>query len=214
MLQRPRLVNPVAAILALACTFCAAPVMAAPIIQEGSAYIVKVGGEGLTQIDYSGALFDGVADNRTIDGRNLSLTELQQDLGGGLWKVRVTLTSDVDLSPGVNIFASVGHGDALNLLQGVRLESALLQTAGFDPTGAAFSREDEGIHVLTENLRSPWIGEFPDPGVGFGLFGAGGYDFRSIGFEFTLRALPEPSSVALVGLALAGLAWRRRSARA
>lgn len=190
------------------------PAVAAPIVLAGSTYSFRVSGTGFGGIALNNVVFDGVADQRTIDGRALTMTESQQDLGNGQWKIVLTLASNIDIAPGDTIAFRFGHEDALDLLQAVRLESIRLKVTGFDAQGLPIATDDEVLSLLSPQFRNPWIGAVGDPpGNSIALVGIN-WDVRSASYEMIVRSIPEPTPLALIGAALAALAWaRRRSLR-
>ena len=187
-----------------------APAFAAPIVLNGSTYSFRVSGTGLAGTPLNNIVFDGLADLRTIDGRALTMTENQQDLGNGLWKISLTLTSTVDMAPGDTVAFSFGHEDALDLLQAVRLESLKLKVNGFDAQGRPVATDDEVLPLLSPQYRAPWAGAVGDPpNASIALVGIN-WDVRSVSYEMTVRSIPEPAPLALIGSALAALGWSRR----
>ena len=58
-----------------------APAVAAPIVLSGSSYSFRVSGTGFGGFTLNNVVFDGLAELRNIDGRALTMTENQQDLG-------------------------------------------------------------------------------------------------------------------------------------
>lgn len=189
------------------------PAVAAPIVVGASSYAFRVSGTGFAGISLNTVVFDGLADVRTIDGRTLTMTESQQDLGNGLWKINLTLASNVDMAPGDTVAFSFGHGDALDLLQAVRLESLRLKVNAFDAQGLLIATDDEVLSLLSPQFRNPWTGAVGDPpNASIALVGIN-WDVRSVTYEMTVRSIPEPAPLALVGAALSALGWARRRSK-
>ncbi len=191
-----------------------APAAAAPIVLSGSTYSFRVSGTGFGGFTLNAVVFDGLAEARTIDGRALTMTENQQDLGNGLSKITLLLSSDIDMAPGDTVAFSFGHEDALDLLQAVTLESLRLKVTGFDARGLPIATDDEVLSLLSPQYRAPWTGAVGDPpSRSIALVGIN-WDVRSASFEMIVRSVPEPAPLALIGAALAALAWTRcRSVR-
>lgn len=185
---------------------------AAPIVQDGSTYFNRIFDPGIFGISLNAVVFDGLDEVRVIDGRTLTAGESQTDLGDGRWEIRLSLLSDTDMAPGDRIFSRFGHGDAIDLLENVRLVSLLQTWTGFDPDGTAFILTNETAHILAEAYREPWNGAFGDPpSGGFGYVGIAGWDFRSVSYTAIVQRVPAPGTLLLSGLALLALgACRRR----
>lgn len=186
---------------------------AAPIVDPGSTYFFRVFNQVDSGVTLNGMVFDGLPSNHTIAGRNLTMSESQTDNGDGTWTIVLAMTSDIDLSPGDVVFSRFGHGDPLDLLAPVRLTAAVLNFSGTNASGAASSLEGDVVTGLEAASREPWTGYFGDlPSEGWGYTGISGWDVRSVSWTLTVQRIPEPAPLALVGLALAALAWTRRKA--
>lgn len=184
---------------------------AAPIVDPGSTYFFRIFNLVDAGVSLNGMVFDGAPSNHSVAGRNVTMSESQTDNGNGTWTIVLEMTSDIDLSPGDAIFARFGHGDPLDLLAPVRLTSAILNYSGTNLRGAAGSLEADVLGFLDAPNRDPWTGYFSDlPSEGAGYNGITGWDIRSVRWTLTVQQIPEPAPLALVGLALAALAWTRR----
>lgn len=202
-------VSTAAATLLAVCA--AAPAAAAPIVLNNSSYSFRVSGTGFAGITFNPVVFDGVAELRTIDGRVWTMTEEEQDLGDGHWKITLKLSSDADMAPGDIIAFSFGHEDALDLLQPVSLQSIRLKVTGTDAQGQPIATDDEVLSLLSPQHRAPWAGAVADPpGASIALVGIINWDVRSATYEMVVRSIPEPTPMALVGTALAALAATHR----
>ena len=194
----------------LLATGAIAPVLAAPIVLNGSTYSFRVSGTGFGGIALDNLVFDGLPEVRNIDGRALTMTENQQDLGNGLWKISLTLSSSVDMAPGDTVAFRFGHEDAIDLLQTVTLQSLRLKVTGFDAQGQPIATDDEVLPLLSPQFRSPWTGAVGDPpNASIALVGIN-WDVRSASYEMTVRSISEPAPLQLLGPALVALAWARR----
>jgi hypothetical protein len=186
--------------------------LAAPIVAAGSSYSMAISGTGFAGFTLGNLVFDGAAESRTEGGRTLSITESQQDLGGGVWKISLSLLSDTDLSPGDTIAFSFGHQDPLDLLQAVSLTSLRLQVTGFNAQGQPVSANPDVLALLSPPFRSPWGGAVGDPPSSSIAFVGLPWDVRSATFDLTVAglAVPEPGVPALLGAALLAWALTRR----
>jgi hypothetical protein len=185
---------------------------AAPIVAVGSTYDLRFRGDQYPgSVSVSPITFDGTDESFTVtvgtSPVQVRVSESQQDLGGGVHRILVSLIADADLAIGDTLFSNVGRFDKFDLLAPVKMDKAVLimttlggQTLLFDFTSL----------VGTPN---PWDGEAPGGGLGVGFTGfnsGGGYDIRGIAFDLQVSQVPEPSTLALLGVAISGALLRRR----
>ena len=204
------------AVAGLALAALAPAASAAPIVSPGSTYVFRLFDYVTPGVWLQGMVFDGLASVHHGDGLNLTMGESQTDNGDGTWRIALQLTSDADMFPGSpNALTRFGHGDALDLLQPVRLTGASVSYSGLlFSTGDAFATDDDVLRFLDPAARAPWTGYLLDPNVGFGAFDLPDWDVRGVTWTMTVQAIPEPAPLALVSLALTALAWARRRVRA
>ncbi len=209
-----------AAALALAAATAA---QASPVVAIGSHYEVMTHGGLSGTFRMQGLTFDGRAEQFTRDyfgtAMHYTVNEQQIDLGGGHWKILVTIASDSNLFPvdDGREFGGMRLGtDPLDLLMTLRLDQAFLtatladgsEVGGVDWVAAHRSSFDDLDH---------WDGCFLRCGTS-GVYGSlGTYDTRMLTLDLrvsdpTAQGLPEPSPLALLLVAGIAAAWRARSA--
>lgn len=198
---------------------------AALIVPVGSTFDMSITGQVSGGTYVSGVVFDGVAQNftRTMTNGvtlNMSVNESQQDLGNGQFRILIDIHADGDIFPyqgpigqlandRESGFLGVGAAnDPLNLLSQVKLDSAVLRMLN-----GAQQVLGQNDFVDLVNQTDPWNGAFPNPGFIAGYGNAGNFDVRTIQLDLVVSAVnhvPEPGALALVALALAGMAVARR----
>jgi hypothetical protein len=192
--------------------------IAAPVVSDGSTYSIYIkGGSSLNEFSGTGT-FGGAAENFSRAGLNLTLSDSETDLGGGLHRISINLSADGELFPigGEAAITGLGvFGDGLDLLGAFHLVDARIKY--YSVTG--------GLYFTTSNLADdyratyftdPWSGFFPAPGVVFSNGNIGDRGTNAFSYEFTVTAVPEPEIYAMmgVGLGLMGWAARRRKQQA
>jgi hypothetical protein len=197
----------------MSCTWAATA--QAGIVDFGSSYSVYLRGQTSLAQTYWTASFDGVTESITRSGLNLSLSETETSLGGGrsLITINITTPSGGDLFPvtGESAIWGLGvDGNGLDLLQAVHLEDArtTLTWVGDSWTTANLADDYRSTH-----FQDPWTGLYPANNVAFSSGNIGGRGTYSVTYAFTVSQIPEPGTLALLGLSLVGLVASRRRKR-
>lgn len=92
----------------------------------------------------------------------VTVTESQQDLGGGVYRIVVSLLADRNLALGSGLYSNVGHSDPFNLLRPVKMNKAVITF-----TGTFFVEGGQTLQTLSWNFASlikpsnPWLGTAP-----------------------------------------------------
>ncbi len=87
---------------------------AAPIVAVGSTYDLRfVGDQYPGSVSVSPITFDGTDESFTVtvgtSPVQVRVSESQQDLGGGVHRILLSLTADADLAIGDTLFSNVGR---------------------------------------------------------------------------------------------------------
>lgn len=198
----------------------------APLVQDaGSAFFLDDGsGNGGT------ATFDGVEEilglNTGNTGSVLTVNEAETDLGGGMFQIDVTVASFDQASGAPTIWLSADNVGAGFVAWRLDVGDVAAGEGPINWGGNAFTVEDSFFNLTDTAGNGLGGGNFAltvdssdaDGVSGLGVIGLGGADIA--GFDvhsFTLswvvsesQAIPEPSSLMIIGLASLGLAVRRR----
>lgn len=214
----------VAAALGAAALALPLAAVAAPVVQDSTYSVLLWHLSDRTAV--GGIVFDGTAQNvvhrvTAADGGQrdvgVVVTESQEQLAGGIWRIRIALQADADLFPW-SVVAGLaygtipdeplqldGHWRLLTNVLTVSADDQVLHSRDYQPAAANFGQAD------------PWRGYFLSPDHYLGLAGVSGVGANRILYEMQVAAVPEPASAALVLLALAaagGSLRRGRTARA
>lgn len=188
--------------LALATAASASPVL------DRSSYGIYLEGEGSTEVSDFQVSFDGRKEWFARSGRDISVEESAVDLGSGRWQIDVHLWTNVPLfsMPGEGGWAGLGFfGNGFDLDGNYRLEG--FQLTYTDPNGSSFSSLNLA-DVFRSRFADPWDGVTPRV-----VMAPLGGQYTELNLQFVLgpaATVPEPGSLALAGLALAGLGGRLR----
>jgi hypothetical protein len=209
---------------ALAVWACAAA-HAGPVV-GGSSYKLWLGasgvpGVGIQTLGVFSLTFDGMAQVFSISGAagsprplQVSVNELQLDLGGGRSQIEIDLGFDQDpfstFGAAVGLGQALGDGtdDTLDLASPQHLLSA--KTTWFGSDGS--TRDTDLTRFLGNGQPLPWDGYLFAPNVVASAFRQTG---DAVGIRITLVAqnvVSSPGTLPLVALALAAVALRRRAA--
>ena len=189
---------------------------AAPIVLTGSTYSVYIAGADSNNAFLGETQFDNLPAFAQRANLLLTLSESEMALGAGQSRIRISISADGDLFPILNETAILGigvDGDGLDLLTQVSLDNAEITL--YDATGQVLVSSGNLVGEVPN--PNPWDGFFPAPGNAFAIAGAGGIGVSMITFDFIVNQLggevPEPGTVALALIGLAGAFAARRRPR-
>lgn len=189
---------------------------AAPIVAAGSDYSFRVTGIFSGVSNVASVSFDGIAESftRTTAAGNqvdFTLNESQTDLGGGLWEIRVSLSTQGELFDVADETGLFGIGqpgsNPLELLSSVKLLSAVMTISG---AGFATGSADFLAAFPGSFQNDPWNGYFINIGNVGGFGNLGGMGLTSMDLVFTVAQVPVPGSLLLALSAFGLLGWQRR----
>lgn len=223
---------PIRVLALAACLLGCELASSAPIVADGTTYGYRIrhGADPLVS-NITGVTFDGIAEAFALSVAgapngilNVSINESQTDLGGGLHKILIQMTSASDLFPTDPVNqepGSVNIGrpglDPLNLLRPVTLLSAVFQGFAPDAPGGAYEALDyASLFPSFFSSLAPWDGYFLNDTQAAGYAHPGGLGINRLDLTFTVQEIretqvPEPQTLALVFCGLVTMmAIRRR----
>ncbi len=189
---------------------------AVPIL-TGSTYDLALleGGYGFLTTGARTLTFDGVGETFALDRSSnaalVTVNESQTSLGGNDYLVSIFFDATDDIYPGNpgsdgGIYAGIGAlGNALDFVFNVKITSAIFSI--YNSSGALIANSD---FINSIGNPDPWDGIFPRAGVVAGYIPATGRDITRMQLDFHVTRVPEPSTLVLLGIGLAGIGFARR----
>jgi hypothetical protein len=175
---------------------------AGPIIIPGSTYDYVVHGISSSTSFFKNT-FDGVPETFMRGSAQITINEQMLPSNHG-YKLLIQLRSTGDIFPvaGENGYVNIGgFSDPLDLADNLMLTSAEMTYF----SGPSLSVAASATGSVPQPY--PWNGYYTAAGVVIGFIGIGGSDVRGVDLVFNL--IPEPTSLALLGLGLFAMAERR-----
>ena len=166
--------------------------IAAPVVSDGSTYDIYIkGGSSLNEFSGTGT-FGGAVENFSRAGLNLTLSDSETDLGGGLHRISINLSADGELFPVAGEAAVTGLGvfgdGLLDLLGAFHLVDARIKYYPRSP-GLYFTTGNLADDYRAAYFTDPWSGFFPAPGIAFSNGNIGGRGTNAFSYEFTVTAI-------------------------
>lgn len=195
-----------AALLTLCACLFSLPASAVPI-QVGTDYRARTYESSAPAIAFDAvATFDGVAESFSIStGGTATINESQTALGGGLFRIDIVVTADADLFAAANVgnaSFNIGGGNPFDLTGAFFTVANILTFTDADGNSSSAS--------VPRFVGQLWDGTWLTNRSFGGLVGAAARDIRRIDLSITVRAVPEPPTLAVLGLGLIGLGVMRR----